>query len=359
MANSNGIITAPVRVAADVRNVLGETETDLSVLCTSDKINWASIFKPVHIANTLFPDRSGAWWRGTNGDCGITPKRLNIYTEVASVQTSDGKNGWTYTRPFGGTLSPYRIGDFDKYNHNAVFPIVDWICPEKVEVGGKLLASLMYSRVTDETPTKAGSLTLADILIDGVQLSEWKFGVYVINAAGTEVGRVVGDSIGSCQFDCATLRNGLTLTAYPFIARYTMAQGTPNITNSYVSVPYCAPKTFQIVSAGELNGLNISFRTSQKDTTVSYTVTISVTSSSFLIRSGTLTLRFTSSKEGDSLLSGESYIAIPETTISSTSPLVLEGSFPAYSDRSYRLDLYLLTQAGEIRRSTMVMVEAS
>ena len=60
-------------VACTIGEVVnGKLETRLSKLCTSDRINIWSKYKPVihH-----FTDRPTDWWKGSNSDCGIKIKQ--------------------------------------------------------------------------------------------------------------------------------------------------------------------------------------------------------------------------------------------------------------------------------------------
>lgn len=114
--NSNGIITAPVRIQADVSPVLGVPSTNLSVLCTSDKINKWSKYKPVRHSSTAKltePERvfvnHGFDVQGAHS--------MDIVTLVNKASTNDD---WVYLKPRGGSYDEcYRLGDFDKYNSNA------------------------------------------------------------------------------------------------------------------------------------------------------------------------------------------------------------------------------------------------
>lgn len=112
MANSGGIISGSVRQIADVKTVLGESVNTLSGLCTSTKINWWSKKKPVQFTGTRTTD----WWKSRTNDCGLNPYQLSSVADV--INHCDGtENGWTYARPNG--TYPYRLLDFQGYNHNA------------------------------------------------------------------------------------------------------------------------------------------------------------------------------------------------------------------------------------------------
>lgn len=356
MANNDGIISElSQRVYADVAEILGEKTTKVSELCTSDKINWASIFKPVHIANTPKPDRSGEWWRGTYMDCGIKPKYMNIYSDAPDAMTSDHKNGWTYQRPWGGDISPFRIADFMKYNHYAIFPIRSWNLSSQATRDGYVLAQLMNVQGSNESPTEPGSLTLNDIIAQGLKLSEWKFGIFVTDINGNRRGRVVGDSIGGCQFDCSSLVENQSYIAYPFLAMYPMGQKDQDIANGYISVPYCAPQTFKVVSSDEYYGVNIDLSGTQTGSRIRYVLKVTVSSGTLDVTGGSLHCRFSTSAQNSGFLVGETSIAIEACTITRTAPLNKQGWCDGDSSRNFRLDLRLNTRSGTFTKSIFVM----
>ena len=55
--NSNGIITAPINVKADVAAVLGESTTSVSALCKSNKINMWAKWKPIPYGSIETPSK--------------------------------------------------------------------------------------------------------------------------------------------------------------------------------------------------------------------------------------------------------------------------------------------------------------
>lgn len=150
-SSSTGIITAPVGIQ-DVQQALGDGRTDLGTLCKSNNINMWAKYKPV-VKNMIdttpqLNSDSGktwkningtgglgtdAWFRATAGNFGITPCAISYSTDnnrmltalnsLANDYINGGLNGWTYTKPGGGSSSPYRLIDFNRYNHLAPQPV--------------------------------------------------------------------------------------------------------------------------------------------------------------------------------------------------------------------------------------------
>ena len=124
MANSNGIITAPVRLLADVSSVLG-VAGNLGYLCSNvhGRINKWAKYKPIKFAkkSALTDDE-----RATK-NYGITniPWMTEFGACVAFIDRTENELSayYAYESPTGGDASPYRLLDFDKYDSNATAPI--------------------------------------------------------------------------------------------------------------------------------------------------------------------------------------------------------------------------------------------
>lgn len=105
MGTSNGKITAPVSIA-DVSTALGVGNYDLGYLCknTHGKINMWSKKKPVKYAT--LGELTGAQLRAVS--FGLT---YTIDTAWNAI--------WSYNPPTGGEAEPFRLLDFENYDHNA------------------------------------------------------------------------------------------------------------------------------------------------------------------------------------------------------------------------------------------------
>lgn len=104
MALQNTGITSTI-----VANAIGSASRKWSVLCKHTQINKWSKWKPVSI-NKVTPITAGEL---KDIDYGLTPPPAT--TNYASIVDTK----WTYTKPTGSSTSPYRIGDFRNYYHNA------------------------------------------------------------------------------------------------------------------------------------------------------------------------------------------------------------------------------------------------
>lgn len=107
MGHSNGKITAPVGIDADIAPVLGVGSYDLGYLCSNahGKINKWSKIKPVKYA--------------TLAELTAAQLKSVAYGMTYTIDTAWNVI-WAYEPPTGGDSAPFRALDFNGYNHNAV-----------------------------------------------------------------------------------------------------------------------------------------------------------------------------------------------------------------------------------------------
>lgn len=89
-----------------VANTIRVGSNDTGTLCSSSNINKWSKWKPVSYATPT----------------SLTLEQLtstNFGLNVTSNTDLDNPKEWSYVKPTGGALSPYRLGDFRGYNHSA------------------------------------------------------------------------------------------------------------------------------------------------------------------------------------------------------------------------------------------------
>lgn len=156
MPVNNGIITAPVTIQ-DVQITIGDASVDLGDLCQSGKINKWARFKPVAV-NTLFPavnPSESTWFKGMDGKCGLF---LPISTTVNDLKTqvllTTTARDWTFnfatippTRPVGGTESPFRLTDFNNYNHLAESIILNQVMSTNVNNSNNFVGEVTFQNI--------------------------------------------------------------------------------------------------------------------------------------------------------------------------------------------------------------------
>lgn len=365
MANSNGVITVPVSLR-DVCAVLGVTNQSVAHVCgnTHGKTNMWSRYKPVHIYGTLFVDRDVQWWKGSSGTAGFSFPSVNNYSEIPGKYTSGKMNGWLYVPPSGGATSPYRLGDFEKYKHDAIAPISTFVCPKKIVAGDSFSCSCMGAADTDIEKDTPGSVSFSDISRDSLPLSEWYFGIVVTDASGTVKGRVAGPGKGptaTCTFDAATLTKGETYDVYPFLARNAMTQTSADITNTYIPLPLVSPGSVEVSTAADVYDITITLdgeysRSPITNEKIAVTWSLEVkVKSTITINSGTVYVVTTDFNFGDTLQSYEGYTALDAATVTSSKPYTKLGMFSGIDkQRSYKILLYLNTNVGVLTREKLL-----
>lgn len=257
MANSNGIITAPVQVS-DVQVVTAETASDFIRLFSSTKINMWSRYKPIRATNIdARLDVNNAYKGDILTPCGYNVKRAKTFIHVFNNQN------WTYARPDGRNY-PYRLGDFNKYCHTALCPVKGIKCPTKVAKGGTVKVSLIPNLAT--TGTGAGSITFDEIpiMINGElkSFSDLYFGVALYKASATSYADTylytTAETAGIFQEVQFTLPDGVAVggqwKVIPFLA--TAKSVYPQLTTStmpdIIPVPDVTTQVITVANQTEL-----------------------------------------------------------------------------------------------------------
>ncbi|MDE6538545.1 MAG: hypothetical protein K2M13_11015 [Muribaculaceae bacterium] len=308
MAHTSTTITAPVNTT-DVSTVLAVASHNIGYLCSNKhgKINRWSKYKPVRL-NKTFPDRSTDWWRGSDGKCGLVPVYTNNHRNIPGMYTENFiKNGWEYRAPTGESTSPFRLGDFNKYLHNATPPFFEFSCIEKACKGRLFYAGCAFNPVSGSDA--ATSLGLADIEDDSgtfiygqtarrATLNDYYFGIVICNSAGTILQRQTAEKTGTAEIRIqsfsASITEGQIYTVYPFISLKPLALMEGDQTGNYIyPLPCVRPSTFKAVSAEEYAGLVINVYGMYTSGKTGAKVTLKVSSAKACSMWGTIYVRHT------------------------------------------------------------------
>lgn len=139
MSNSNGHITLPINIKADLGYVLGTGNGDLGYNIVNGNINRWAKYKPVrrNIIDTtaqLNTQRTGwkdtaDWWQDNDGHCGLSIEEKtalgNPFTAGQFLYLLRNEQlPWTYLRPRGAAnYEWFRAFDFFHYDANADAPV--------------------------------------------------------------------------------------------------------------------------------------------------------------------------------------------------------------------------------------------
>ena len=226
----------------DVRQLLNEPSTDLGTLCTSNNINIFSKWKPIDYNGTTitaallehYPYTSAALSGGSNNESpyGITVTGCGTtsYSSIENLISAIKKNGAsTYHSPTGGASSPYRLGDFRNYNHNAVMPIIP-MGERNIKNGGSAVTQLA-SIVGDGDDTSVGINDLYDYY-DGDSLASGTIklyrGIYLVyeQSDGTTktdwcIGKINWSNTSIFDWRTGNADSPLKVTCYDFLTNVT------------------------------------------------------------------------------------------------------------------------------------------
>lgn len=316
MSVSNNIIKAPIGLQ-EVYSLLGVakqgTYYDVGYICSNahGKINPWARYKPVRYEG--FDTTGKEWWKGRDGDCGITIKRLSNYQDSVNY-ANGGMNGWVYSPPNGGN-NPYRLTDFVGYNHNAEFPVKGFTCPDT--------ATNQFSN--SSFTCAAMNIVNPETLTDSLQMKDFRtiadcyLGVYVKQRSGSQARRVTSKStIGGGAVTVTVNTYGMptgTWDVYPFLCTAILEQNGLDVANTCYSLPFASKQTISIVSSY----ISIQVLPPFMPTVAGFVnVTLKIAnnqSSSITFRNNYWQTRFTTSDFNDSFMMGESQGKIDDFTV--------------------------------------------
>lgn len=109
-----------------VAQAIGVGSNDVGTLCKSTKINKWSKWKPISLNKVIGIVENDL----TSSNFGLVAQEAEQIENypwdgddtLASIQQP---SAWSYTKPTGGSTSPYRLGDFRNYNHDSLPPVKD------------------------------------------------------------------------------------------------------------------------------------------------------------------------------------------------------------------------------------------
>lgn len=259
-----------------VKNELGESTYNVGKLCTSSKINMWAKYKPVPL-NSVAPSRSGTWYKGDNGLCG-----LSIPSASGSPDTIYN-SAWKHDPPKGGSTSPYRLADFGGYNNSSTWLFTTWM---KDKYSPTKNNPTVYIQCVVAKPNITNNLQVTDCTL----LSNFRLGVkiqygtsrtYIITSS-QKASEVIDDSgILQCAINFADIYNGsygnkftlttfLTESSYPTVTTFPTVITCYSLPNYQSSLGYTNTSTvtytsvtagLQFVKQGMASSINGTYQT--------------------------------------------------------------------------------------------------
>lgn len=206
MSVNNGYIVGPVSIA-DIKNALGVSSNDLGTLCKSSSINRWAMFKPekhTALVSITLEQRKA-------NHMGLAVKSVPLLKDsgdgIATNSLSDVLaqiSEWTYTKPSGGSASPYRMSDFVDmratsslgYDHNAKPCDANW---KDVNINADNLSSTTVFvtnftfRLNEESGSNIGSANSHNMPLSYIQAPQTNWylavAVYVPSKGGWMIAR--------------------------------------------------------------------------------------------------------------------------------------------------------------------------
>lgn len=325
MSHSNGKITAPINLDGDVFATLGigsvGGDYDLGYACanTHGKINPWARYKPVRY-ESLAPGPDEKWWQGWDGNCGVKPFQMAGYWD-APKHADGSMNGWEYTPPTGGKF-PFRLTDFNGYNHLASPPISRFSCPDTAT--NQFTSSNFVCSAAIMMPSEGHDTDFLN-MGDFAEIADCYFGVYVKHKTSQMSRRVTADKKIGTGYAVVTVNSwGMTAgdwEVYPFLSTAILKQDDPDIAHIAYSVPMVSKRDIEIVGSY----VSITILGGVMPSVMGYievTVRVRNGSSSLIsFRNNSCMSRFASKKFEDPMVIGESRETIENFQVSANSSI--------------------------------------
>jgi hypothetical protein len=331
----------------EVASVVGEKytadgveylDTRLSVLCTSKNINKWAKYKPV--INDFTGDRPSDWWKGKYQDCGLTISRYHSIGEM--IEGAKSNTPIVYNPPTGWSDSPYRLGDFARYDTNAIPPIEAGSMNDVYYKNfGVISTAPILTRVSEDSTW----LSVADVYGQYIDINSMYFGVVVYPSSGTTNNNYMTTSNtfgngGLIQIDFPMSTIGLA--KYDVIQFLTDEKKVDlldsGITATFIPLPI-GDRWIQTIQVKQsYYSLMFAEAYYREDGTAFVTVRIKNEASNTLSVSNVyIVCRYGDSKEGDPFVVGERTVSVDNFTVLPNSTIdksyTLTGVLPDFYSR--------------------------
>ena len=252
--NSNIVLSSDIGSVLNAAGGSVNINQPATFFKTEAKINMWSKRKPIPLPTNFCqdfdsskPDYMAEWWRGKDYNCGITIPSYNQMDDVLSVMDGD-KNGWSYTLPSGGILSPFRLGDFVGYDTNANPPFSDFQFPEIISrTSTSATGSFAYNVISsDGTSLNLSNFDKIKDCYMGVKLYNTSTGFGTWNTMDKTISEAGAPEV---TLNINGLSTGDTWVAVPFLSTAKQPQFSPLNVAMYYAVPGVSKVKFKVIAA--------------------------------------------------------------------------------------------------------------
>ena len=209
-----------------ISNTIGTVSNNIGVLCTSNKINKWSKYKPISYSsiNNIYTDDS-------------IIQSINYGLSISASTNYKALSYWIYIKPTGGSTSPYRLGDFRNYNHAATPPITVKGYNKNINVFYKTNDYVTAFINSDESDAiTINNLPLIKDYYFGVVFEDSNGNKYPITSTDTFMngGSSIYLNFNTAPFNTMT---NTQLTGYTACFKYSRVQNSAVGTNEYIALP--------------------------------------------------------------------------------------------------------------------------
>lgn len=261
MSNSGGVIQEPVG-EKDVQVVLGTSENTWKGLCTHPNINKWSKRRPVTFANTVRPLTDSEF--KYNVYFGF---KMPVFESMVALKNAllNGTTEWAFDKPYGTMASPYRITDFNGYNHSSKEPFsqITQITfninanQTQITIARPDIPYTVYDAVNGNTSW----FTDVPDPIYSQPLDKWYFGALLIKDSSTYVWATIANPINNSNR--AVILEGIssgTWYLYWFLAnRVNSKSTTPLTSDRFVPTHIVEPHSILIKSISSDDNVYVTF----------------------------------------------------------------------------------------------------
>jgi hypothetical protein len=303
-----------------VGTTLGVSTRNVGNLCRAASINKWSRYKPI-ISNKVIPleelDFHGAKY-------GMSIPFFSTAADLVTYYRGLPTEVWSYVRPTGGASSPFRIGDFRGYGHEANKFYNTQNVPAQVFGTGDVQTGIGANNMTAPYNMNWTILDFANSYFGALAVRSGTNTGHVIVTSDTTMGTSAGQSImiptsgmsGGNSYDCyAFVADKSTVSPYPITRFHAIENGylgTFTIYGSRINITIDASKILDVDSY-----------------TVNYTVTLQNISldAPVTLNSCSVQVRYADREQTDPLIFGEQQQSLGNITIQPNSTETRSGTF--------------------------------
>lgn len=326
----------------DVRNCVGYPSLDLGTLCSLNEkyINKWSKYKPV--GNNFTTNRPNDWWKGTMKNCGINFVQHSTIKELID-SVNAGTNQHPYQPPSGGVSSPFRLGDFCKYNSTILPPIVAGnIEGTYSKNNNSFNAGCLINQGMSED-----ELTVTDIFSN--ELKNVYYGAALQGTNNSIMWITTASDIKNGTSSVTIPMSGLTANQTYYLYQFLVSFSKPSFTTSeqsgkFVAIPGLQRQAIAIISSNITITL-VNLRRNESGVVMG-SIRIENQAGTQTFTNVNIQVKYSASKPEDTLLNGERNIKLDNITVQTNQTLVVpfqspSNTLPEFSLKGGKCLLYM------------------